>query len=83
MRLPQADPSLAAALDGVACDPARHTTFLDVEPNTGGLGLGPGGRGSGRGRGRGRGRVSGFLALDSQELVGRACDDGDALPVSA
>ena len=32
----EVDPAVAAALEGMACDPQRHNTFLDVEPTTGG-----------------------------------------------
>lgn len=29
------DPALAAAVEGLACDKAKHATFLDIEPITG------------------------------------------------
>jgi len=35
-----ADPRLAAAVEGVACDPARHSVYMDVEPITGGFPFG-------------------------------------------
>ena len=30
-----ADPELSKAIDGVDPDPAKHITFLNIEPNTG------------------------------------------------
>ena len=31
----QADPRLAQGVEGLACDPQQHVTYVDIEPTTG------------------------------------------------